>query len=377
MTAAPDSDAILEARAALDPTGAWVSVDDEGSPAATYTPFMTTDSEGTSYLRDAAPHDLTATVFTYTNYAKVSTSTGDPPNPTATSKNKEGGFPVCKNMDGDHAPFCNPAVDSMLYQDTIYYVTWDPEYYNNTDIPIPKNGTLEVSLRLDYFNRTRENTEEGELVKLDETERVPAHWGVYPLKIEGKHLKGFRPHNLTITLMTNVQGSADKNKSTALNVGVDKHRLPDPELSHGPNNRDLIIALPVVGGVIVFLLIGICLWNRKTRRIQLGNVMSRSRHGYTGRATRKLFNRSGGAGGRGAAGLKDDGIHLETRDPVFEYRDHVPPPGIRRDSDLGSLAGSPVTPDFDHQTRAPGGGNAFRDELRRQDDERRNQRNMY
>jgi hypothetical protein len=121
ITAAPDLDAILEARAALDPTGAWVSVDDEGSPAATYTPFMTTDSEGTSYLRDAAPHDLTATVFTYTNYAKVSTSTGDPPNPTATSKNKEGGFPVCKNMDGDHAPFCNPAVDSMLYQDTIYY----------------------------------------------------------------------------------------------------------------------------------------------------------------------------------------------------------------------------------------------------------------
>jgi hypothetical protein len=40
MTAAPDSDAILEARAALDPTDACVSVDDEGSLAATRAGFV-------------------------------------------------------------------------------------------------------------------------------------------------------------------------------------------------------------------------------------------------------------------------------------------------------------------------------------------------
>lgn len=121
ITTAPDPN--LAARA-LDPTGAWVSVDDEGRPAATLTPFMTTDREGTSYLRDAAPHDLTATLYTFTNYGKVSTSTGEPPNPTATNKNKEGGFPVCQNMDGDHAPICAPTPSSTLFQDSIYYSTF-------------------------------------------------------------------------------------------------------------------------------------------------------------------------------------------------------------------------------------------------------------
>lgn len=110
----------LEARTALGTADPWVSVDDEGRPS-TLTPFMTVDNEGSSYLRDAAPHDLTATVYTFTNYGKVSTSTGDPPNPTATNKYKQGAFPVCENMDSDDAPLCAPSADSTLFKDSIYY----------------------------------------------------------------------------------------------------------------------------------------------------------------------------------------------------------------------------------------------------------------
>jgi hypothetical protein len=120
ITPAPEAPN-LEARTALGTTDAWVSVDDEGRPAATLTPFLTTDHDGSTYLRDAAPHDLTATVYTFTSYGKVSTSTGDPPNPSATNKNKEGGFPVCKNMEGDYAPLCAPSPRSTLFMDSIYY----------------------------------------------------------------------------------------------------------------------------------------------------------------------------------------------------------------------------------------------------------------
>lgn len=123
---APPEEPDLAARTALGTTAPWVSVDDEGRPAATLTPFMTTDREGVSYLRDAAPHDLTATVFTFTSYGKVSTSTGDPPNPTATNKNKQGGFPVCENMEGNNAPICAPSPKSTLFKDTLYYGMYPP-----------------------------------------------------------------------------------------------------------------------------------------------------------------------------------------------------------------------------------------------------------
>jgi hypothetical protein len=68
---------ILEVCAALDPTSACVSVDEESSPAATdYTPFMTTDSKSASYLRAAAARDLTATFYTFTTESEMWTSIG-------------------------------------------------------------------------------------------------------------------------------------------------------------------------------------------------------------------------------------------------------------------------------------------------------------
>lgn len=126
MTAAPQLPD-LAARTALGTMDPWISVDDEGRPAATLTPFLTTDDEGSTYLRDAAPHDLTATVFTYTDYGKVSTSTGDPPNPSATTENSlQGGFPVCSNMEGENAPLCAPSPRSTLWQNEVYYGVFMP-----------------------------------------------------------------------------------------------------------------------------------------------------------------------------------------------------------------------------------------------------------
>lgn len=239
-------------------------------------------------------------------------------------------------------------------------MTWDPDFYNQTDSDIPSNTTLEISLRLDFFNRTRKNSEDGKWEKLDDTNRVPAAWGMIPLPIKSSHLKGSSPHNLTITLMTNVKGSADKNESSKMEVNLDGHKFPEPEPTKIPQQRELLIALPTTFGAIIFLVFGVFLWNRKTRRIQLGNIMSRSRHGYTGRKNRRMFHRN-----------KDEGLHLQAREasPVFEYQDHAPPTIPRRDSDLGSLAGSPVTANFQHQDTT-GGGNAFRNEMRRQEQER-------
>ena len=365
----------LERRAG--PTDAWVEVDDEGRPAKTHTPSYT-EVDGTTSVIDGAPHDLTASLFTNTWYGKVSTSTGDPPAPSATNKHTQGAFARCNNLDGENAPLCDPAPSATLYDGSIYYVTWDPDFFNSTNNDdIPANSTIEISMRMDYLNRTSnkeapsynslEDWDDHDFQKLDETDRVPATWGVIPFHVKKQHFKGPSPHNITVTLFMNEKGSRDKNEtSIALPLVLDKRTKPTGEENNDIENRDLVIALPVVFGSLLFMLIGVCLWNRKTRRIQLGNIMGRHRHGYTGRSKRRM-GKDGGS------------IRLEEQAaaPLYEYRDDAGPmaPERRRmssrDSDLGSLAGTPVTPNFEDQGTVGGQENAFRDELRRQGEERR------
>jgi hypothetical protein len=110
---------VLEARtpAATDP---WVSVDTSGQPV-TVTPVVTVVDGATTTI-SAAPNDLTATVVTRTDYAEVTTSTGTaPPEPTATGKDGTGSFLVCRNAEGEYAPFCQPSYNSSLFPGTTYY----------------------------------------------------------------------------------------------------------------------------------------------------------------------------------------------------------------------------------------------------------------
>lgn len=100
----------------------WVTVDDEGQPRKTITPSITTVSGTPSPIGDAAPHDLTASVYTWTTWGKITTSTGTPPNPTATSANTgSGAFSRCYNKDGEFAPFCRPLHNSTLLTGSTYY----------------------------------------------------------------------------------------------------------------------------------------------------------------------------------------------------------------------------------------------------------------
>ncbi|KAH6900025.1 hypothetical protein B0T10DRAFT_469431 [Thelonectria olida] len=329
----------IEKRA--QPSDAWVSVDDEAQPETTNTPSATV-VDGTTSYENGAPHDLTATVFTITELGKITTSTGSPPNPTASS-NGQGAFARCHNKDGDKAPLCDPAVDSTLLVDSTYYITWDPDYFDSSDLK-KTNASYQVSVRLDYFNTT--------------SLELQCFLGFYPFYVDKKYLHGYDEHNFTLTLYQESTVSNEKKNITAIWVQLAKYKRPLNPTTSAPTGQTLTIALPTVFGAIVLLLIGGCLWNRQTRRISIGNIMSRSRHGYTGRKSRRIFR-------------KDNGIQLDTRGPLpgGEYRDAPERP--RRDSDgLGSLANSPVDPSFQQQGTT-GGHNAFRDELARQDRERR------
>ncbi|KAK5992729.1 hypothetical protein PT974_06145 [Cladobotryum mycophilum] len=294
----------LEARDGVqaDPTSPWVTVDDEGRPATTYTPSMTTVS-GTPTAVNGAPHDLTATVYTWTSWGVITTSTGEPPNPTATSKSNQGTFSRCHNTDGEFAPFCRPSHNSTLLTDNTYYITWDPDFYNKTGVS-STNTTYDITVRLDFWNKTGSTWDK--LETFDDN-RVPAAWGFYPLKIDTKYLKGEKQNNLTITLLSAPKGSSDKKNSVPLPILITKPGLPVNHPTPAPKGKSLYIALPVCLGAFLLLLVGGCIWNRKTRRIELGNLMKRRRSGYSGRKTRRrMFN------------AKDNGIQLDSAG--------VPPP---------------------------------------------------
>ncbi|KAL3958904.1 hypothetical protein ACCO45_007066 [Purpureocillium lilacinum] len=314
--------------------------------------------------RGRRPHDLTASVYTWTTWGKITTSTGEPPNPTATNvKTGEGSFSRCFNKDGPNAPFCRPAANSTLLTGSTYYITWDPDYYNRTSDKLAGNSTYEVAVRLEYLNTTS-----NEMVLLDTFERVPAAWGFRAWKVDRSFLKGKRLNNVTIALHASVKGSYEvTNKTAPLPVAI-----TDPDLDHTtpspvPKGDTLVIALPVVFGTIALLVVGLCIWNRKTRRIDLGNIMSRSRRsrGYDGRSRRRDLFR------RGAAPPRITAFSSMLR--PCPRRRTLPPAGRPRgDSDgLGSLAGSPVDPTFERQGTTGAGRNAFRDEVARQERQRR------
>lgn len=336
------------------PNAPWVLVGDEAQPTKTLTPGVST-IDGSPTPINAAPHDLTASAYTITNYGHVYTTTQHAPNPTVTNtKTNEGAFSRCYNKEGQYAPFCRPTHNSSIYVGFTYYVTWDPEWFNKTE---GSSKTRFVSLRINYFNETTGEQNDRDIFD----QAWPASYGFLPFKVEDKYRRGHNSNNVTLQLVGHLvqNTTAPTNNSVELPIVITTAPL-DPMLpTTVPTGQTLVIALPVVFGTIALLLIGGCIWNRKTRSIQLGNVMSRSRHGYTGRRTRNLFNR------------KNNGIQLDATpvSPPIDYRDIPDHP--RRDSEaLGSLTGSPVRAHFEEQDTM-GGRNAFRDEVSRQDRERR------
>ncbi|KAM3513871.1 hypothetical protein MY11210_002499 [Beauveria gryllotalpidicola] len=384
--------AVLQRR---DPAGEldpWVSVNEDPS-ATTYTPHWTTDGEGKSSLKDAAPSSLTGSVFSFTTLGEPTTTTGDPPNPTASNNKGTGAFSLCSQKDSSTEPFCRPRVNSTLEPGNVYYrtllfvltacplsmplyaasnlglVTWDPEHYANK-----LNDSYTLTVQVKHQNRT--SKEWVFLSDFDHTQ-VPAKQGYFPFDVSDKLLDGHDTNNITVTLqrrMNNTIGDPD-DVTAAYPLAIVRFKYPAKANNNGATGHSLTIALPVVFGTILLLVVGLCLWNRKTRRIHLGDIVSRkSRHGYSGRAERRrrMFGSSSATATDAdhdiqlGNGFSDDG-------PAAYHDAPVAHGGSRRRADSDGLdslaASSPVHESFQQQNMT-GGRNAFRDEMDRQHHER-------
>ncbi|EGX89901.1 hypothetical protein CCM_08154 [Cordyceps militaris CM01] len=370
--AAPPPAAVMTPAAVLDrrdPAGEldpWVSVNEDPS-ATTLTPQWTTDGEGKSTLKDAAPSSLTGSVFSFTTLGEPTTTTGDPPNPTATNNKGTGAFTLCSKKDSSLDPFCRPRVNSTLEPGNVYYLTWDPEHYASK-----LNESYSLTVQVKQQNRTTK--EWVFLTDFDQT-HVPAKQGYFPFAVGDKLLDGHDSNNITVTLQRRLNSTiGDPDDVTAAYpLTVTRFKFPATAPNNGAVGHSLTIALPVVFGTILLLVVGLALWNRKTRRIHLGAILPRkSARGYSGRSARR--RRMFGAAAPGATDADHDiqlGNGFPDDGPV--YRDAPPPQaGYRHRADrdsLDSLDASPVRDSFQQQG-ITGGRNVFRDEMDRQQHER-------
>ncbi|ROV95016.1 hypothetical protein VMCG_08357 [Cytospora schulzeri] len=386
---------VLEARApsadssAAAATHAWVTVDKSGTPV-TVTPVVTVDGDGTTTTVSAPPEELTATVVTRTEYAEVTTSTGTaPPGPTATSADGAGSFLVCENAEGLYAPFCQPTQNTSLYPGTTYYVTWDASVFDSADTTVIVEGS--------YVNTTT-NEITSQAFSSPET---AAGRSYHAWAVDSGLLRGTANKAVHIALVIRAL-VADSNSTAAVYPGptvvVARRRPayeePPPRM---PTGGALYIGLPAVLGFCVLMIFGVCAWNRKARRIGLGNIMSRRRNGFgggrggvkgrvrrrvTARRDRKQAIRLSDHGPETVEVKKGEGLHYRDEEgegeapsrqhqsvryeddgwgqdwghqhdedeEEYRYKDldegiHV---GVaRRDSDaLGSLAGTPTSENF-------------------------------
>ncbi|GAW27033.1 hypothetical protein SAMD00023353_6400220 [Rosellinia necatrix] len=388
VRAMPNAALQLQPRATDVSLEPWVTVNEEGK-ASTVTPVLTTIS-GTPTVLSGAPHDVTATVFTYTSYGKVITTTAStPPGPTATGGGSgSGSFALCNNLDGPFAPWCRPNGETPLYVGTTYYFTWDPDFFpasNSSDLSNPTNSSTSsnstvsnvptVQIVGNHINKT-DGT-----VRLDSpafmSQFTMARLGYVAIEITDQPLLYQGSQNISTVLVGVVNGTRKELPGPVVTI----MRRPGPTSdSKGklPQGAALYIALPTVFGFIGAIVLGTCLWNRHQRRIQLPSVMGRNYDvSKTGRSRFGLKKRNRAAKASERIQLMEREIAAEGGDVYRDLPDPADRP--RRDSDaLGSLASTPTDErqmQLGHSaagdaSRTPATGNTFRDELRRQDRER-------
>lgn len=261
-------------------------------------------------------------------------------------------------------------------------MTWDSSVINSTKVNVI--GT--------YINATTGEAGD-EAFRSDD---IRKSWGYYAFTPSSGMLKKGTGKAVNISITMNALASDDETVTKTYSgptVLVTKTPTYHQKQATLPNGAALYIGLPVIFGFCLIMICGVCMWNRKSRKIGLGNIMSRGRHGYGIAKSRARRMTMRGSKKQKAMNLRMmdqvpeedmyrdeprvvDQKHYRTQEPQQQQFDFGLDQGhdwrshgqARRDSDaLGSLAGTPTSEQFPRQQQ---GGNAFRDELERQRQER-------
>ncbi|KAI9892704.1 MAG: hypothetical protein M1814_001124 [Vezdaea aestivalis] len=300
--------------------------------------FTTSSSSSTASSTSASTSATTSASLGVTTTASTPTSTDTSPAATDTDryspKPTDEGFIECHGSNGPYRPFCQPTNASDVYIGDTYYVTWDPDFFKI-------NTTLEVLV--DYTNP------QGGGLNVYTSPETPNAYGFVTVSMDNRWLNDNSENNLTFSIIQLDKTPSKKpnyyqGPTVRLIQKPAKHYAPSPETPK-PDRKSLAIGLPVALGGALFIVLGVCFWNRKHRQIGIGNIMGR-RAGYgVGKSRRQRIGKAGA-------------IRLTETPSKDVFRDEPPRPGHARDTSLGSL----VSEGADERTQS----NAFRSEVQRQ-----------
>ncbi|PHH51505.1 hypothetical protein CFIMG_000179RA [Ceratocystis fimbriata CBS 114723] len=315
------------------PMAVWVEVDADGQPVKTHTPSQTV-IDGTTSLLDAPPYEITGTVFTEYHPDRTVYATRLP----QPKSDGSGAFPLCTATAGaDGSPFCWPREGDTLFVDTQYYIIWDPKLFDEKKIIYSITSTTTTSastttttassstalaaratettppleqqiseilhrtvrIRGERVNRTNQDDE-----LLFISDEMRGTKGVYTLKISNKYMDFKHPTNLSLTLVTTLDGDS---KEYAGPIVTMKYRPAHGHSSTATESREMYIVLPIICGLVVLMGIGMIVYNRNIRRIGFGNIMGRKR-GRTGHS--RPNRRKGGYKQVSGQDPDQDGIQL-------------------------------------------------------------------
>ena len=135
-----------------------------------------------------------------------------------------------------------------------------------------------------------------------------------------------------------------------------------PPAPSTPNRLGVLVGIPVGLGFVALILCGLCIGMRKHRKINMGSIMGRKKGYGVGKSRRQRTGKGRGIQlqereikGPGEAVFRDNPVAAGEAGRKFQ--------GHNREESLGSLVNSPAREDFDH---GRSGGNAFREEIARQ-----------
>ncbi|KAJ9645907.1 hypothetical protein H2199_002950 [Coniosporium tulheliwenetii] len=323
----------------LAPTAALVETTISGKATTIEVAAPTSSKAATSTTADS---DRTVIASSTTSSATYS-STAAPLDPSE--------HPL-QCMDENAKPFCLPHNHQDVYVGSKYYgkpgpapfqrrdtaheallVTWNRKYFAEH---------ANITIILNYANETA--------VQAWSSPPTDNLKGLLTVDMDKAWLKGYSRNNLTFFLTAD--GKTYDGPEVSLQHEPPRH-APNQSTGGKIDKTGLMIGLPVALGFVLFVVVGLWFGMRKTRRIGLGSVMGRGKHGYGSRKSRRQ---------RMDLRKKSDVLlqerELGAREPA--YRDEAPPrpnfaQGHARDASLGSLVSQ------DEEPR-----NHFRSEVERQ-----------
>lgn len=350
----------VEPRAASSTTtsfpGPWVTIDAAGQ-FSTVTPSLSgksTVSAPPSALTQPTPYILSIN-------GHATTTTASPPVASATGPGTVGAFMACRlgqdDVTDQKGPFCQPREGTQIATNHTYFVVWDPSSF-------AANTTVAVE---GSFGNSKEGFA---------SEPFQAHNGFYawtvPSSLVTAHGDASGHVNVTFSLAYNASTIPDPTAGAG-NNGTFKQLLVQgpsvivtntvvlPHPKHHHRVAAVAIAVPVVIGAAVLCLLGFCVWSYRHHGHLpcIGSLVSRRTSSFSAKgygARQSYGQRTGGGGATQApAGTYGPGLHNNVFAP--------PPPGSTYGGP-GSAAG-PIS------ATPTGRSNAFRDELKRQEDARR------